>query len=102
MANYDYGHDHLTGAFSSVHWSGIAGYVKYAPNANWALAARGEYFSDNGGYADRNATEIERIHLHPAADAGQQDLTRLEFRRDMSDQERSLTGLGCSRMRRTQ
>ncbi len=32
MANYDYGRDHLTSAFSSAHWSGIAGYVKYAPN----------------------------------------------------------------------
>ena len=47
MANYDYGHDHVPSGSpligsTSVHWSGIAGYIKYAPNDKWAFATRGE------------------------------------------------------------
>ena len=77
MANYDYGKDHVPSgspliASTSVHWSGIAGYIKYAPNDKWALATRGEYFSDNGGHPDGNAAEVERIHFHLAAHAGKQ------------------------------
>ena len=78
MANYDYGHDRLPECSRiavdvAVWWSGIAGYIKYAPNDKWAFATRGEYFSDNDGFSDRNASEPERIHPHTAAHAGQQD-----------------------------
>jgi hypothetical protein len=87
MANYDYGHDHLTGAFSSVHWSGIAGYVKYAPDANWTLAARGEYFSDNGGTQTGTPQKLSEVTLTLQRMLASKIMTRLEFRRDMSDQD---------------
>jgi hypothetical protein len=87
MANYDYGHDHLTGAFNSVHWSGIAGYVKYSPNANWGLAARGEYFSDNGGTQTGTAQKLSEFTFTLQRMLASKILTRLEFRRDMSDQD---------------
>ncbi len=87
MANYDYGHDHLTGAFSSVHWSGIAGYVKYSPNANWGLAARGEYFSDNGGTQTGTPQKLSEVTFTLQRMLASKILTRLEFRRDMSDQD---------------
>jgi len=86
MANYDYGRDHLTGAFSSAHWSGIAGYVKYAPTANWAVAARGEYFSDNGGTQTGTPQELKEFTLTLQRMLASKIITRLEFRRDMSNQ----------------
>ena len=56
VGNFDYGHDNAPGAIpatptvvSGVYWSGIAGYVKYAPNANWYWAVRGEYYNDHNG-----------------------------------------------------
>ena len=56
MGNFDYGHDDVVGANGAnplidapAYWSGIAGYVKYAPNANWYWAVRGEYYNDHNG-----------------------------------------------------
>jgi len=87
MANYDYGHDHLTGAPASVHWSGIAGYIKYAPNANWAFVTRGEYFSDNGGTQTGTPQKLSEFTLTLQRMLASKIMTRLEFRRDMSDQD---------------
>ncbi len=86
MANYDYGHDHLTGAPFSVHWSGIAGYIKYAPNDKWAFATRGEYFSDNGGTQTGTPQKLSEFTLTLQRMLASKLMTRLEFRRDMSDQ----------------
>jgi len=85
MANYDYGHDHITGRPTSVHWSGIAGYVKYAVNDKWAFAARGEYFSDNGGTQTGTAQKLSEVTLTLQRMLASKLMTRLEFRRDMSD-----------------
>lgn len=56
LGNFDYGHDDAPGTIAAtplvvapVWWSGIAGYVKYAPNANWYWAVRGEYYNDHNG-----------------------------------------------------
>jgi len=86
LANYDYGHDHLTGAPFSVHWSGIAGYIKYAPNDKWAFAGRGEYFSDNGGTQSGTPQKLSEFTLTLQRMLASKLMTRLEFRRDMSDQ----------------
>ncbi len=86
LANYDYGHDHLTGAPFSVHWSGIAGYIKYAPNDKWAFATRGEYFSDNGGTQSGTPQKLSEVTLTLQRMLASKLMTRLEFRRDMSDQ----------------
>src|SRR6476660_458266 len=86
MANYDYGHDHLTGTPFSVHWSGIAGYIKYAPNDKWAFATRGEYFSDNGGTQSGTPQKLSEFTLTLQRMLASKLMTRLEFRRDMSDE----------------
>ena len=86
MANYDYGHDHITGAPFSVHWSGIAGYIKYAPNDKWAFATRGEYFSDNGGTQTGTPQKLSEFTLTLQRMLASKLMTRLELRRDMSDQ----------------
>jgi len=42
IANYDYGHEDIGPQFELPYkvatWSGLAGYVKYAPNDRWAFA----------------------------------------------------------------
>ncbi len=85
MANYDFGQDHPLGV--SAHWSGIAGYVKYAPDANWALAARGEYFSDNGGTQTGTPENLSEFTFTLQRMLASKIMTRLEFRRDMSDRD---------------
>jgi hypothetical protein len=85
MANYDYGHDHLSLKPASVHWSGIAGYIKYAPNDKWAFATRGEYFSDNGGTQTGTPQKLSEFTFTLQRMLASKLMTRLEFRRDMSD-----------------
>jgi hypothetical protein len=92
MANYDYGQDHLPSRIpsvssASVHWSGIAGYIKYASNDKWALATRGEYFSDNGGTQTGTAQKLSEFTFTLQRMVASKLMTRLEFRRDMSDQD---------------
>jgi hypothetical protein len=93
MANYDYGHDRVVGSNPSlptlaapVWWSGIAGYIKYAPNAKWAVATRGEWFKDHNGFSTGTAQNLGEFTLTLERLLASQIITRLEYRRDMSDQ----------------
>jgi Putative beta-barrel porin-2, OmpL-like. bbp2 len=90
MANYDYGRDHVGGTTLSPYWTGIAGYVKYAANDKWTLAARGEYFNDNSGFA--TGTALSPTHLSEFTGTLQRMLagkiiSRLEYRYDKSNQD---------------
>jgi hypothetical protein len=91
MANYDYGHDRvafLPGSPSSaVWWTGIAGYIKYAPNATWAIATRGEWFKDHNGFSTGTAQNVGEFTLTLQRMMANKIMARLEFRRDMSDQD---------------
>jgi Putative beta-barrel porin-2, OmpL-like. bbp2 len=92
MANYDYGHDRtvLTPGLtttSPVWWTGIAGYIKYAPNATWAIATRGEWFKDHNGFSTGTAQNVGEFTLTLQRMLASKIITRLEFRRDMSDQD---------------
>jgi len=96
MANYDYGSDQYVLTTSApfvlgpkVHWDGIAGYIKYAPNANWYIATRGEYFQDNGGFetgigpgVSQNVGEFTLTLQRMLAS---KIMSRLEYRYDASD-----------------
>jgi len=87
MANYDYGYEHFTG-ISPVWWSGFAGYIKYAPNAKWAFATRGEYFVDHNGFTTGWGSQQKLGEFTGTLErtlAGH-IISRLEYRRDMSDQ----------------
>ena len=48
MANYDYGHDTSSG--TSVHWQGVAGYLKYQANKYVAVVPRIEFYNDASGF----------------------------------------------------
>jgi Putative beta-barrel porin-2, OmpL-like. bbp2 len=93
MANYDYGHDRtpvLTPGLTTtapVWWTGIAGYIKYAPNATWAIATRGEWFKDHNGVSTGTAQNVGEFTLTLQRMLASKIITRLEFRRDMSDQD---------------
>jgi hypothetical protein len=84
MANYDYGHDHLMGSATSVHWSGIAGYVKYAMNDKWSVAGRGEYFNDHDGFETGTTQNLSEFTFTLQRMLASKIISRLEFRRDMS------------------
>jgi hypothetical protein len=98
MANYDYGRDHIVNSeFPGVPpftvgphavWSGLAGYVKYAPNDKYAFSLRGEYFDDNQGFATGiggAGQELSEFTATFQRMIAKSIITRLEFRRDMSD-----------------
>jgi hypothetical protein len=91
MANYDYGHDRalplIPGSPTTpVWWTGFAGYIKYAPNATWAIATRGEWFKDHNGFSTGTAQNVGEFTLTLQRMLASKIITRLEFRRDMSDQ----------------
>ncbi len=86
MANYDYGSDKAFGSTTSVHWSGIAGYIKYAPDDKWAFATRGEYFNDHDGASTGVAQNLSEVTFTLQRMLASKIISRLEFRRDMSDQ----------------
>lgn len=97
LANYDYGHDDVQNVsavnpllFSPVWWSGFAGYIKYAPNDKWYWAVRGEYYNDHNGLT--TGTLGTEDHLSEVTFTLQRMLagklmSRLEYRRDMSDHD---------------
>ncbi len=84
MANYDYGHDRLFGSSTSVHWSGIAGYIKYAMNDKWTVAGRGEYFNDHDGFETGATQNLSEFTFTLQRMLASKLMSRLEFRRDMS------------------
>jgi hypothetical protein len=84
MANYDYGHDHPFMSPTSVHWSGIAGYVKYVLNDKWTVAGRGEYFNDHDGFETLTPQNLSEFTFTLQRMIAAKIMSRLEFRRDMS------------------
>jgi len=84
MANYDYGHDRPGGV--PVWWSGIAGYIKYTPNDKWMFSTRGEWFNDHDGFETGVAQHLSEFTFTLQRMLAGKLMSRLEFRRDMSDQ----------------
>jgi hypothetical protein len=91
MANYDYGRDHFVAGGPPfiegplAKWSGLAGYVKYAPNAKWYIALRGEYFDDNQGFSTGVPQELNEFTATFQRVLAKSLMTRLEVRRDNTD-----------------
>lgn len=97
IVNGDYGRGDRTdlgeGEFSKpVYWTGVAGYIKYAFNGTSAFSTRFEHYDDHDGFTTGTAqhlneftTTFERIMAHHI-------ISRLEFRRDMSNKDPFLKG----------
>ncbi len=91
LANYDYGHDKVNGLLvpgvsSPVWWTGIAGYIKYAPNDKWYVATRGEWFNDHNGFSTGTAQKVGEFTLTLQRMLAGKLMSRLEYRYDGSDQ----------------
>ena len=87
MANTDYGRgDRIAGVVNPVFWTGVAGYVKYAPTEKYAFATRYEYYNDHDGFTTGTQQHFNGITGTFQRMVASHILTRLEFRRDTSSQ----------------
>ena len=86
ILNFDYGRgDRVMGIPSPVFWTGIAGYVKYAFNDRYALATRYEYYNDHDGFTTGTAQHLNEFTGTFQRVIAHRLITRLEFRRDISN-----------------
>jgi hypothetical protein len=93
IVNYDYGRgDRVSNSPKPVYWTGVAGYVRYAPDQRYAFTTRYEYYNDHDGFTTGTAQHlneftgtVERLMAHHI-------ITRLEFRRDFSNQPTFVKG----------
>ncbi|HME00997.1 MAG TPA: porin [Terriglobia bacterium] len=95
MANVDYGRgDRFFTYANPVWWAGVAGYVRYQINDNYALATRYEYYDDPYGYttwltASNNFPNPVPQHINEFTETFEHKIhgnfiTRFEYRRDMA------------------
>ncbi len=93
MLNYDYGRgDRIAALPRPVWWSGVAGYARYAFSSRYAVATRYEYYDDHDGFTTGAAQQLnEFTGTFERLIAGHL-ITRLEFRRDISNQPSFLKG----------
>jgi len=84
MANYDYGKDSVLG--TNVKWQGIALYARLQAKSWWALTPRFEWFDDADGFATGTAQKVKEFTITTEQKLGSNLLTRVEYRRDFSDQ----------------
>jgi hypothetical protein len=84
MANYDYGTDTVLG--TDVKWQGIAVYARFQATPSWALSPRFEWFDDADGFATGAVQKVKEFTITSEQKLGGKLLTRVEYRRDFSDQ----------------
>jgi putative OmpL-like beta-barrel porin-2 len=84
MANYDYATDRVAGA--GVQWQGIALYTRVQATPSWAVIPRFEWFDDRDGFATGLAQKVKELTFTSEQKLGGKLLTRIEYRRDFSDQ----------------
>lgn len=87
--NYDYGHDRVTplaGPTTSVYWTGIAGYIRYALPHDVAIAGRYEYYNDHYGFTTLTPQHVQEFTGTLERTLYSHLISRFEFRHDMSNQ----------------
>jgi hypothetical protein len=83
LVNFDYARDKVEGA--DIDWYGVAAYLNYKLDDNWAVTPRYEIFKDSDGFATGLAQTAQSFTL--TAEYKISDLiTRYEFRTDFSDE----------------
>ncbi len=96
--NADYGRDGgspVTGG-SQSSWYGVAGYGRYAFTDKTALALRGEWYRDPDGYTTAVVQTVGEMTVTGEWKIAKALLTRLEFRRDWSNQTPFINGTAPS------
>lgn len=93
--NTDYGRgDHMKQVVDPVFWTGAAGYVKYAFNEKYAVVTRYEYYDDPNGFTTGTAQHFNGFTATFQRLTAGHILSRLEFRRDMSNEPTFVKGNG--------
>jgi len=92
MANYDYGKDKVSGL--DVSWQGVALYARLQATSYWALVPRFEIYDDKDGFTTGLAQKVKEFTITTEQKLGGKLLTRLEYRRDFSDQAFFLSKTG--------
>lgn len=85
LENFDYGAGDMIPGVNSVKWYGIATYARYAFNHQYAFTARYEYYNDHDGFTTGAVQHINEYTLTLERTFAHNLISRLEFRRDMSD-----------------
>src|SRR5215510_9845969 len=85
LGNFVYGSDADNDGVRG-HWTGFAGYFKYAFNNRFAFAPRFEVFNDKGGLRTGVAQTLKDITLTQELKLSGNFITRFEYRRDFSNQ----------------
>ena len=86
LGNFVYGSDADNDGVRG-HWTGFAGYFKYAFNNRFAFSPRFEVFNDKDGLRTGVAQTVKDITLTQEVKLLNNFITRFEFRRDFSNQK---------------
>jgi hypothetical protein len=84
MINHDYGKDRVAGL--PVRWQGVAAYARWQALPAWALSPRVEWYDDRDGFTTGTPQTVKEITITSEQKIDGGLLTRVEFRRDFSDQ----------------
>src|SRR5215475_3538269 len=84
LGNFVYGSDADNNGVRG-HWTGFAGYFKYAFNNRFAFAPRFEVFHDKDGLRTGVAQTLKDITLTQELKLSSNFITRFEYRRDFSN-----------------
>jgi hypothetical protein len=84
--NFDYGREAGGRGEANQHWVGVGGAARLALHPRFALAPRLEWFRDADGFATGSAQRLKETTLTAEFKLTQGVWTRLEYRRDWSDQ----------------
>ena len=85
LENFDYGSGDMIPGVNSVDWKGIATYAKYAVNDQYSFGVRYEYYDDPNGFTTGTAQHINEYTITLQRAFAHDLVSRLEFRRDMSN-----------------
>ncbi|MEN6537589.1 MAG: porin [Bryobacteraceae bacterium] len=97
--NFDYGADRITGSNTSNVWYGVAGALRFALTDHIAVAPRMEWFKDRDGFSTGTAQTLKEFTLTGEYKWADGVLSRLEYRRDWSDQPFFDRGAGLATSR---
>jgi hypothetical protein len=83
--NFDYGVDRNPGSPGNV-WYGIAGAARFSLTDKISVSPRLEYFNDRDGFSTGTAQKLKEFTVTAEYKLAEGMLSRLEWRRDWSDQ----------------
>ena len=84
--NFDLGsEEHSVANGATAHWNGIAGYARLNLSGQFAVALRGEQFSDENGVRTGVSQKLQEFTITPEIHPADNFILRADFRFDHSD-----------------